>query len=98
MRADARHLRHHDDGRPCAGHVNDLADAIERDVATRKILERIVLFHGPFRHRRNSSGAAFMDIVAISVFWASVKIDIYRGFFDMTKVAVLEIERCMASS
>src|ERR1041384_2453330 len=40
----------------------------------------------------------FMDIVAISALWASVKIDIYRGFFDMTKVAVLEIERCMASS
>ena len=39
-----------------------------------------------------------MDIVAISVLWASVKIDNYRGFFDMTKVAVLEIERCMASS
>src|SRR2546428_8028457 len=28
----------------------------------------------------------------------SVKIDINRGFFDMTKVAVIEIERCMASS
>ena len=39
-----------------------------------------------------------MDIVAISVLSASVKIDIYRGFFDMTKVAVLEIDGCMASS
>jgi transcriptional regulator GlxA family with amidase domain len=29
---------------------------------------------------------------------ASVKIDINRGFFDMTKVAVVEIEGCMASS
>src|SRR5205807_8146564 len=29
---------------------------------------------------------------------ASVKIDIYRVFFDMTKVAVIEIEGCMASS
>src|SRR6185503_8563650 len=29
---------------------------------------------------------------------ASVKIDIYRVFFDMVKVAVLEIEGCMASS
>jgi len=39
-----------------------------------------------------------MDIVAISVLWASVKIDINRVFFDMTKVAVLEIDGCMASS
>ena len=54
MRADARHLRHHDDGGSCAGHVDDFGDAIERDLAAREILERIVLLHGPFRHRRSS--------------------------------------------
>ena len=54
MRADAGHLRHHDDGRPRAGHVDDLGDAIECDVEAPEILERIVLLHGPFRHRRNS--------------------------------------------
>src|SRR3981189_38981 len=41
MGADAGHLRHHDDGRPCTGHVDDLGDAIERNVAACEILERI---------------------------------------------------------
>ena len=32
MRADARHLRHHDDGGSGAGHVNDFADAVNQRV------------------------------------------------------------------
>jgi hypothetical protein len=67
MRADTRHLRHDDDGRPRAGDVDDLGDAIERDVAAHEILERIVLLHRPFGHRRNSyRDSIFADIVAIS--------------------------------
>ncbi|MGY3151541.1 hypothetical protein [Bradyrhizobium elkanii] len=54
MRADARHLRHHDHRRTCAANMDGLAGTIEGNLAALEILERIVLGHRPVRHRRSS--------------------------------------------
>jgi hypothetical protein len=43
MRADAWHLRHDNHRRPRARDIYPLGDAIERDLATAKVLEWIVL-------------------------------------------------------
>jgi hypothetical protein len=45
MWADAGHLAHHDNRRSRARYVHSLADPIERNVASREIVERIVLFY-----------------------------------------------------
>jgi transcriptional regulator GlxA family with amidase domain len=50
-------------------------------------------------HKPQRSGRAFPHIsLRFRALFASVKNDIIRVFFDMTKVAIIEIEGCMASS
>lgn len=45
MRADTRHLGHHDHGRPGARDVDPLRHASERDLAMLKIVERVIDSH-----------------------------------------------------
>src|SRR4051812_31053383 len=49
MRADAGHLGHHDHRRTGACEVNLLRDAVERNLAHREIVERIVLVQASHR-------------------------------------------------
>jgi hypothetical protein len=64
MRTDARHLGHDDHTRSRAGDVHPLGHAIERDLATGKVLDRIVFFHAAYRHGRCPLSP--MDLAGIS--------------------------------
>ncbi len=50
LRADSRHLAHDDDRRSAAGDVHPPGHAVERDLAWREILQRIVLLHAARQH------------------------------------------------
>jgi hypothetical protein len=52
MGADSGHFGHDDDSGTVAGAVDPLGDVVQRDLANREILKRVVLLHGSIGHTK----------------------------------------------